>query len=167
MREHCKTKRERALLEAFYSTGCRLEEMQQLNKDDIDWTDMSARVIGKGNKERVVYLSIRAAYHLKQYLASRKDDCLALFITERKPYRRLGHRQIQKDIKNIGARAGFGDKVHPHVLRHTFATLLLDNGAELSEVQHLLGHESPVTTQGYTNVTEEKKRQAHKKYLIQ
>ena len=167
MREHCKTKRERALLEAFYSTGTRLEELQQLNKDDIDWIDMSARVIGKGNKERVVYLSIRAAYHLKQYLESRKDDCPALFVTERKPCRKLGHRQIQKDIKNIGARAGFGDKVHPHVLRHTFATLLLDNGAELSEVQHLLGHESPVTTQGYTNVTEEKKRAAHKKYLIQ
>ena len=167
LREHCKTSRERALLEVLYATGTRLEEIQQVDRASIDWSDMSFPVIGKGDRERLVYMSIRAVYHLGKYLKSRSDDCPALFVTERKPIRRLGMRQIQKDIKHIGTRAGIGEKVHPHVLRHTFATLLLENGAELSEVQHLLGHTSPVTTQGYTNVTEQKKKNAHKKYLIQ
>ena len=167
LREKCETLRERAFLEVFYATGGRLDEIYKLNKNDINWQDMSARVIGKGDKEREVYLSIRANYHLKKYLASRDDNCPALFATERKPIRRLSKRQIQKIIKKIGKRAGIGEKVHPHALRHTFATLTLNNGAELAEVQQLLGHNSPVTTQVYAQVTEEKKRAAHKKYLIQ
>lgn len=167
LREKCKSLRERAFLEVFYATGGRLDEVHKLDLQDINWQDMSARVIGKGDKEREVYLSIRANYHLKRYLASRDDDCPALFVTERKPIRRVGKRQIQREIKNIAARAGIGNKVHPHVLRHTFATLTLNNGAELAEVQQLLGHNSPVTTQVYAQITEEKKRAAHKKYLIQ
>ncbi len=153
--------------EVFYATGGRLSEVQGLDKKDVDWQDSSARVVGKGDKERDVYLSIRAEYHLKKYLESRSDDCPALFITERRPYRRLSKRGIQREIKSIAIRAGIGDKVHPHVLRHTFATLTLNNGAELAVLQQLLGHNSPVTTQVYAQVTDERKKQAHKKYLIQ
>jgi len=167
LREHCETLRERAFLEVFYATGGRLDEIYKLDKNDINWQDRSLTVIGKGNKEREVYLSVRVDYHLRKYLDSRNDACVALFATIRKPIRRLSKRQIQKDIKNIAARAGLEKKVHPHVLRHTFATLLLNNGAELSEVQHLLGHSSPLATQTYINVTDQKKKQAHRKYLIQ
>ena len=167
LREHCETLRERAFLEIFYATGGRLAEVHGLDKKDVDWQDGSARVVGKGDKEREVYLSIRADYHLKKYLKSREDDCPALFVTERRPCRRLSMRGIQREIKAIAARAGMGDKVHPHVLRHTFATLTLNNGAELAVLQQLLGHESPVTTQIYAQVTDERKKQAHKKYLIQ
>jgi integrase/recombinase XerD len=151
----------------FYTTGGRLAEVHGLDKKDVDWQDGSARVVGKGDKERDVYLSIRAEYHLKKYLESRSDDCPVLFITERRPYRRLSKRGIQREIKSIAIRAGIGDKVHPHVLRHTFATLTLNNGAELAVLQQLLGHNSPVTTQVYAQVTDERKKQAHKKYLIQ
>jgi len=167
LREHCETLRERAFIEVFYATGGRLSEVQGLDKKDIDWQNSSTRVIGKGDKERDVFLSIRASYHLKKYLKSRDDTCSALFVTERKPIRRVGKRQIQREIKNIATRAGIGDKVHPHVLRHTFATLMLNNGAELAVLQQLLGHESPTTTQVYAQVTDERKKAAHKKYLIQ
>jgi len=167
LREHCETLRERAFLEVFYATGGRLAEVHGLDKKDMDWQSNSARVVGKGDKERDVFLSIRAVYHLKKYLKSRSDDCPALFVTERKPIRRVGKRQIQREIKIIATRAGIGDKVHPHVLRHTFATLTLNNGAELAVLQQLLGHESPVTTQVYAQVTDERKRATHKKYLIQ
>lgn len=167
LREHCKTPRERAMLEVFYATGGRLSELQSLDKQDIDWQNGSTRVVGKGDKERDAYLSIRAVYHLKRYLAERQDDCPALFVTERKPYRRLSNRGIQKIFKAIGTRAGLGDKVHPHVLRHTFATLTLNNGAEMAVIQQLLGHASPVATQVYAHVTDTKKRETHRKYLIQ
>lgn len=167
LREHCQTLRERAFIEVFYSTGGRLEEIQKANKKDINWQNNSLRVTGKGNKQRDVFLSVRAAYHLRKYLNSRDDDCEALFVTERRPYRRLSKRVYQKDIKRIAERAGIEKNVHPHVLRHTFATLTLNNGAELSVVQQLLGHESPVTTQIYARVTDERKKETHKRYLIQ
>lgn len=167
LREGCETKRQRAFIEVLYATGCRLSEVQQLNKNNIDIRLMSTKVIGKGNKEREVYLSFKAMYHLKKYLQSRDDDCEALFVTERKPYRRLSNRGIQREIGKIAKQAGLEKNVHPHILRHTFATLLLNNGAELAAVQALLGHENASTTQIYAQLSEEKKHEQHKKYLIQ
>ncbi|GAB6170891.1 tyrosine-type recombinase/integrase [Paradesulfitobacterium aromaticivorans] len=167
IREACKTPRERAMIEVYYATGARLSEVQRLNRDDIDWQTMSVRVIGKGNKERTVYLSFKATYHLKKYLMRRTDDEPALFITERQPYRRLSNRGIQREIKIIAERSGVKKNVHPHVLRHTFATLLLNNGADLVSVQGLLGHEDPATTQIYAQVTDEKRKSAHKQFLVQ
>jgi integrase/recombinase XerD len=151
----------------MYATGCRLAEVQQLNKNDINLQNMSTNVIGKGNKEREVYLSFKALYHLKKYLKSRTDDCEALMVTERKPYRRLSKRGIQREIAAIAKMAGLEKKVSPHVLRHTFATLTLNNGAELVAVQELLGHSSPETTLRYARITEERKHEQHKKYLVQ
>lgn len=167
LREGCETKRQRAFIEVMYASGCRLSEVQQLNKNDIDNRLMSTKVIGKGNKEREVYLSFKAMYHLKKYLQSRDDDCEALFVTERKPYRRLSNSGIQREIGKIAKQAGLEKNVHPHILRHTFATLLLNNGAELAAVQALLGHENASTTQIYAQLSEEKKHEQHKKYLIQ
>jgi Site-specific recombinase XerD len=167
MREACKTIRERALIEAMYATGCRLSEVQKLNRSDINFTTQSCRVIGKGNKEREVYFSFKAIYHLKKYFLSRGDQEQALFITERRPYRRISKRGIQREIGIIAVRAKIPKNVTPHTLRHTFATLTLNNGAELVAVQELLGHENPATTQIYASITAERKREQHRKYLVQ
>jgi integrase/recombinase XerD len=166
LRESYTTKRQRALLEILYSTGCRLDEIHKLNQSDINYQTMSCKVIGKGNKEREVYFSFKAMYHLRKYLMNRTDDVDdALFVTERKPYRRLGHRAIQREIGKVAKE--LEKRVSPHTMRHTFATLTLNNGAELAAVQQLLGHESSATTQIYAHYTEERKRDQHKKFLVQ
>jgi site-specific recombinase XerD len=166
VRESCTTLRQRALIEVFYSTGCRLSEISNMNKSDINTQTMSARVIGKGNKERVVYLSIKALHHLKKYLKSRQDNDIALFVTERKPHHRMGPRAIQREIDAIEKQSGINKKLHPHVMRHTFATLSMDAGIELSDLQHLMGHSDPATTLVYASVSEERKQQAFKKYHV-
>jgi integrase/recombinase XerD len=167
LRESCKTVRQRAFLEVMYATGCRLSEVHDLNKSDINYQTMSCKVIGKGNKEREVYFSFKAMYHLRKYLMQRTDEDEALMVTERKPYRRLSKRGIQREIATIAKNAGLEKKCSPHTLRHTFATLLLNNGAELAGVQALLGHESPDTTLIYSQLSDEKKREQHKKFLVQ
>lgn len=167
IREACITPRERALIEVYYATGARLSEVQRLNREDIDWQTMSVKVIGKGNKERMVYFSFKAMFHLKKYLMRRVDTINALFITERQEYRRLSNRGIQRAIGIIAARSGVKKNVHPHIFRHTFATLMLNNGADLVAVQGLLGHTDPATTQIYAQITDEKRKQAHKQYLVQ
>lgn len=167
IRESCSTLRQRALLEVMYSTGCRLSEIAGMNREDINIQAMNLKVIGKGDKERIVYLSFKALFHLKKYLNSRQDDCEALFVTERKPYRRMGNRTIQEEIDKIEMKANISKKLHPHVLRHTYATLSMDAGIELADLQHLLGHSNPGTTLIYSNVSEERKQQAFKKYHVQ
>lgn len=167
VRESCESLRQRALIEVFYSTACRLSELMALNISDVNWQDMSAIVYGKGSKERKVFFSFKALYHLKAYLKSRSDECDALFVTERQPYRRLTNRGIQYQIDKIEQVAKPSKLLTPHVMRHTFATLSMDAGIELADLQHLLGHEDPATTLRYAPVSEERKRQAFKKYHVQ
>lgn len=163
--DSCKTLRERAMVEFFFSTGCRLDEVQKTNKNDLNWQNSSVNVIGKGNKERPVYITDKARVHIRKYLLSRKDDCEALFVTMRKPYRRLGRRSIEREVSKIAKRAGLEKKVFPHLLRHTTAKTLLNRGANLYEVQRILGHEHPATTQIYAQMEDESVKSAHKKYL--
>ncbi|QKS70270.1 tyrosine-type recombinase/integrase [Paenalkalicoccus suaedae] len=167
LRESAETIRQRAFVEVLYATGCRLSEIHDMNIDHINTQDMSAYVVGKGDKERKVYFSFRALYHLKKYLKQRTDEDKALFVTERKPYKRLSKRAVQQEIKKIAIQAGLEKKVSPHTLRHTFATLLLNNGAELAGVQALLGHQSPETTLIYSQLSDQKKQEQHKRYLVQ
>jgi len=167
IREACVTSRERALIEVYYATGARLSEVQQLNRQDIDYQAMSVLVVGKGDKERTVYFSFKAMYHLKKYLMRRTDRVDALFITQRQPYRRLSNKGIQREIKIIAARSEVKKNVHPHVFRHTFATLMLQNGAGLVAVQKLLGHSDPNTTMTYVSLTDEKKKQSYDQYFVQ
>jgi integrase/recombinase XerD len=167
IREACVTPRERALVEVLYATGGRLSEIQQMNRQDIDYQAMSVLVVGKGNKERPVYFSFKALYHLKKYLKLRNDDVPALFVTQRKPYRRLSDKGIQREIKIIAGRSEVKKNVHPHIFRHTFATLMLNNGADLVAVQGLLGHVDPATTQIYATMTDEKRKQSHRQFLVQ
>lgn len=167
VRDSCETLRERALIETMYATGCRLSEIQNMKKSDINTQEMSVRVIGKGDKERICYLSIKCLHQLRKYLTARKDDCEYLFITERRPFRQMTGRSIERIIDKIEQRASISKKLTPHVFRHTFAQLAMENGAELADVQHLMGHEDPATTLIYSQVSEERKRQAHKRYHVQ
>lgn len=165
VRELCESKRERAMVEVFYSTGCRLSELMSMDIDNINKQEMSTTVIGKGDKERKVYLTFTALYHLNSYLKSRDDDCEAVFVTVRRPHRRMGKKTIQDEIGKIGKRLNLKNKViHPHVFRHTLAQTMLDNGAKLEEVQNILGHSTIGTTQIYAQVSEERKQTAHKRY---
>jgi integrase/recombinase XerD len=166
-RESCATPREKAMVETMYSTGCRLSEISALNRDDIGQPDRSIKVLGKGNKERMVFYSARAAIYLKKYLDSRKDNCEALFVTERQPSRRLSNRGIQREIAVIGKRAGIERRTHPHILRHTFATLMLNNGCPMSVLQDLLGHDDIQTTGIYAKQTLDHKHQSYDQFFHQ
>lgn len=167
VRAACENERQRALIEVFYSTGCRLDELRKLNIDDIDWNTSSVIVRGKGNKERRVYLSEKAKYYLNKYLDTRTDDCPALIASERKPIRRLTNEGIQYQVKKIKIASCINKPLHPHIMRHTFAQLNLDAGMELADLQALMGHEKADTTARYAQVSEERKRSAFNRFHAQ
>lgn len=150
LRLACKDTRERALMELLFSTGCRLSELVGINVEDLNFHDNSIRVIGKGNKERIVYFNDKTKVHIENYLKERPGLDVALFVTCKKPYARVGNRGIQKIINKIAERANFDKSVFPHLFRHSMATLTLQNGASIVTVQKLLGHSSVVTTEKYT-----------------
>lgn len=164
--------RDKAILELLFSTGLRVSELCALNSDiDLSRDELSVR--GKGDKVRVVFLSPSAKDAVRAYLKARKDMEEALFVSatavdakkgvKRSPTR-LTPRSVEMLIKRYAAKAGITKKVTPHVLRHSFATDLLSNGADLRSVQALLGHASINTTQIYTHVTDAHLREVHKKY---
>lgn len=156
--------RDRAILELLFSTGLRVSELCSLNNDiDLSRDELSVR--GKGEKIRVVFLSERAKKAITTYLKSRNDMEEALFIDGRKrKLHRITPRDVQRHIKTYAVRAGITSKVTPHVLRHVFATDLLENGADLRSVQALLGHANIQTTQVYTHVTDRHLRDIHKAF---
>lgn len=168
LRKGCETARERALLEVMYSTGCRLSEVSSMMVDKVDFASGAINVIGKGDKERIVYLNPRAIFYLEIYLEERKeneDDCEYLFTTVRRPYRQMKPKTIQDEVQKIKDRSEIGKNVHPHILRHTMATLAMENGIELGDLQQLLGHDNPSTTLRYASVSEERKKHAHKRFV--
>lgn len=168
IRDVCKTTRERALVEVFYSTGCRLSELAGMKTESINWANGSLPVIGKGNKERIVYLNSKAIFQLEKYLEERKieeDDCEYLFSTNIRPYKKMSNNAIQRAIKKIASRVETSTQVTCHTFRRTTATLAIENGIELGDLQQILGHSSPSTTVRYIMVSEERKRNAHKKYI--
>lgn len=167
VRESCDTLRQRALIETLYSTGCRISELIGLDQQQIDWNTSTVNVIGKGDKERTVYLSERAVYHLRAYLNSRTDDCEALFVAFNRPHRRLSKRSAADELEKIEAKAGFDKHLHPHLFRHTYGMLKMESGIELADLQQLLGHSNPSTTLTYGRVSEERKRRAYAKHHVQ
>lgn len=166
VRDSCTDLRDRALIEFLYATGCRLDEVVGLRKSDINFDSLSLKVIGKGNKQRVVYISGKTKIHLLKYFVSRKDTTDYLFVTERKPYRALQHRAIQNIIADIGVQAGLRRRLHPHLLRHTLANLMLNNGASIVTVKNVLGHENISTTENYARLSSENVQQEYKKHLV-
>ncbi|BAQ14695.1 putative phage integrase [Clostridium botulinum] len=163
LRQASKTDREKALIEFLISTGCRLSEVVGVNKDDINWHEMSLNVIGKGNKERKVYFSTKAKILLKKYLLTREDNNEALFVTSKRPHSRLGGRSIQREIKKIAKRAEIDKSIYPHLFRHSFATCKINSGMPLPVLQHIMGHENPSTTQVYAQLSEENIKYEYKK----
>ena len=161
--------RDRAIFELFFSTGLRLSELCALSIDDVDLTRDEFSVRGKGDKVRVVFLSDEAKRTIAAYLSKRRDMADALFIQYGKNAKaakdlRLSPRAVQRMFKGCAAKAGITRKVTPHVLRHSFATDLLSNGADLRSVQALLGHANIATTQIYTHVTDKHLRDVHRKF---
>lgn len=149
--------RDRAILELFYSSGLRLAELVGSNISDLDFSDNSIRVRGKGNKERVLPVGAKAVAALKKWLADRANlpkgtacDSSALFLSERG--NRISARNVQDRVRHWCLKLGISDKVHPHTLRHSFASHLLESSQDLRAVQELLGHADIATTQVYTHL---------------
>lgn len=168
LREGCESLRERALVEVMYSTGCRLSEVAMMQRESINWSNASLSVVGKGDKERIVYLNPKAVYHLEKYLQECLEDgndCSFVFTTERRPYRRMKNKTIQDAVNKIASRTAVTKNVTPHVFRHTMATQAMENGIELGDLQQLMGHESANTTLRYAAVSEARKRHAHKRFV--
>jgi site-specific recombinase XerD len=167
--------RDRALLELMYAAGVRLSEAHGLDIGDVDLQGMAVRVTGKGNKERVVVMGEPARVSVERYLrdgravlaakrrSPRGGEERALFLNREGG--RMSQRRMQLIVRKYALSAGIDERVHPHLLRHTFATHLLDGGAELRVVQELLGHSSPNTTQIYLHVTEERQRKVMEQSL--
>jgi site-specific recombinase XerD len=165
-----RTLRDRAMLELLFSTGLRVSELCALTRYiDLSKDELSIR--GKGQKVRLVFISDRARGAVQAYLDKRTDTDEALFIQADRPARkglkadlRLSARSVERIIKQYALKAGIAKKVTPHILRHSFATDLLQNGADLRAVQLLLGHANITTTQIYTHVTDTHLKEIHKRH---
>ncbi|MED9968573.1 MAG: tyrosine-type recombinase/integrase [Ruminococcus sp.] len=163
LRESCKTLREKAMVEVFYSTGVRCQELVDMKISDISGDQIS--VIGKGDKERIVYLNAKAELAVKKYLDSRKDKNIFLFVSYKKPFSQLTKGRVEQIIRDLGSLAGVS-KAHPHRFRRTAATLALNRGMPMEQVQLMLGHESIGTTTLYARSNEQNVKASHKKYVI-
>lgn len=164
LRDACKGYREKALVEFLVSSGCRLSEVAQLSVEDLNFNDRTVIVTGKGDKSRLVFFSVRARLMLQEYIKLRKGGT-GLFVSSKTPYLPLKQRAIQRIIHAISERAGLAARVHPHLLRHTFATLALNSGMDVTVIQRLLGHEDIATTQIYATMNEDVIKHQYNKYV--
>lgn len=164
--------RDRAIVELLFSSGLRVSELTNLNRDHINLKRAEFTVRGKGQKDRPVFISPEAAEWLAKYLETRTDNAMPLFIRysgfktgdEKGESFRLTPRSVQRIIQRLAKQAGITKHVSPHTLRHSFATDLLMNGADLRSVQSMLGHSNIATTQVYTHVTDQHLKEIHKKF---
>ena len=166
LRSACDTIRDEALVEFLYSTGCCVSELVNVNKEDVNIKDGKVTLIGKGDKERKSYLTAHASLALQEYLKSMDDDNNALFVSKVKPHNRLKKGAIEKIIDELGVKAGIEKKVYPHLIRHTTATMGLQHGMDVTEIQKMLGHANIETTMIYAEVNQNDVKTSHKKYII-
>ena len=164
MRDNCTELRDLAIIDMLASTGMRVGEMVLLNKNDIDFNERECIVFGKGSKERVVYFDARTKIHLQNYLASRTDDNPALFVSLKSPYARLKIGGVEVRLREFGKKLGL-NKVHPHKFRRTLATMAIDKGMPIEQLQKLLGHRKIDTTLQYAMVKQSNVKLAHRKYI--
>ena len=164
LRNNCKNIRDLAILEVLISTGMRVGELVKLNRSDINFNERSCIVLGKGNAEREVYFNAKSKIYIEKYLESRNDDNEALFVSLIKPYNRLGISGIEIIIKQIGKNANI-NKVHPHKFRRTMATMAIDKGMPIEQVQKLLGHIKIDTTMHYAMVNQNNVKASHRKFI--
>lgn len=161
---HAKNKRDKAMIEYLYSTGVRVSELINTNIEDVNFKNKEIKVCGKGNKERITYLTSKSSIYLKKYLQTRNDNNPALFVSLYSPYHRLTVGGVESILKRIGTNAGIKN-VHPHRFRRTTATNALECGMEMLYVAEMLGHENINTTAIYTKANKNKVKAAHEKYL--
>lgn len=161
LRKSCDKVRDLALVDFLYATGCRVSEVSRLDIVDVDFETMQCTVLGKGNKERIVYLSEVATMHLKEYISSRKDISDALFVG--KGGRRLSKNGIEAFLRRLGGKAGV-ENVHPHRFRRTLATNLLDHDVAIQDVATILGHADLKTTQVYCYISQKNVENAYRKF---
>lgn len=164
MRDSCKSLRDLSIIELLASTGMRIGELVLLNRRDINFAERECIVLGKGNKERVVYFDARTKIHLQNYLASRKDDNPALFVSLKQPQTRVTISGIEERLRKLGRLLGI-QKVHPHKFRRTLATMAIDKGMPIEQLQQLLGHKRIDTTLQYAMVKQSNVKIAHRKYI--
>ena len=164
LRDTCSNVRDLAILELLISTGMRVGEITRLNISDMNFQERSCIVLGKGNSEREVYFSVKSKMYIKKYLETRTDDNEALFVSLIKPYNRLGISGIEILIRNLWKEANI-NKVHPHKFRRTMATMAIDKGMPIEQVQKLLGHIKIDTTMEYAMVSQNNVKNSHRKYI--
>ena len=164
MRDGSPQLRDVAMIDMFSSTGVRVGEMVLLNRDDIDFENRECIVLGKGDKERIVYFDARTKIHLQEYLNSRKDENPALFVSLRSPHQRLSINGIESRLRKLGRKLKI-HRVHPHKFRRTMATMAIDKGMPIEQLQRLLGHRRIDTTLQYAMVKQNNVKFAHRKYI--
>lgn len=164
MRDGCTTKRDLAIVDLLSSTGIRVGELVNLEREDIDFEARECVVLGKGGKERRVYFDARTKLHLLEYLEERSDDNPALFVSLSNPNKRLEISGVEIRLRELGRRLGIS-RVHPHKFRRTLATRAIDKGMPIEQVQVLLGHQKIDTTLKYAMVDQRNVRHSHRKYI--
>ena len=164
MRDSCEEPRDLAMIDLLASTGMRVGEMVLLNREDINFEERECIVFGKGDKERIVYFDARAKMHLQNYLKTRIDDNKALFVSLSVPHKRLEIGGVEVRLRKIGKALGI-EKVHPHKFRRTLATMAIDKGMPIEQLQQLLGHQRIDTTLQYAMVKQSNVKIAHRKYI--
>ena len=164
MRDSCTELRDLAMIDMLASTGMRVGEMVLLNREDINFNERECVVFGKGDKERMVYFDARTKIHLQNYLQSRTDDDPALFVSLQAPHNRMSIGGIEVRLRQMGNRLGL-NKVHPHKFRRTLATMAIDKGMPIEQLQQLLGHKRIDTTLQYAMVKQSNVKIAHRKYI--
>lgn len=164
LRDSCSCTRDLAIIDLLASSGMRVGEMVMLNREDINFNERECVVIGKGNKERLVYFDARTKIHLQNYLSNRTDSNPALFVSLKVPHDRLMIGGIETMLRGLGKRLNL-TKVHPHKFRRTLATSAIDKGMPIEQVQQLLGHQKIDTTMHYAMVKQQNVKLAHRKYI--
>lgn len=164
MRDNSECVRDLAIIDMLASTGIRVGELVKLNRTDVDFENRECIVLGKGNKQRKVYFDARTKIHLQNYLKSRTDSCEALFVSLQKPYNRLLISGVEIRLRELGKRLDM-NKVHPHKFRRTLATMAIDKGMPIEQVQQLLGHQSVDTTLQYAMVNQNNVKLSHHRYI--
>lgn len=166
LREVCDDHRSRAMVEMFYSTGARVEELVNAKLSDIDFERRTMKIIGKGDIERKVYLTHRSVHHLRKYVENRKGKSERIFLGIRAPFGPVGVRAIQDEFTRLGKLANMQKPLHPHRLRHSCATTLLNNGAALSMVQSVLGHANCSITERYCHLSDKNVQDQFDRFMV-
>lgn len=164
MRDHSECVRDLAIIDMLASTGIRVGELVKLNRNDVDFENRECIVLGKGNKQRRVYFDARTKIHLLNYLKSRTDDNEALFVSLQKPFNRLLISGVEIRLRELGKKLEL-NKVHPHKFRRTLATMAIDKGMPIEQVQQLLGHQSVDTTLQYAMVNQNNVKLSHHRFI--